>query len=272
MILRNTVQKDSSPAIEVQTVPQGGISFNQPSDTHLQGGKPFNRNPGEKAKVWAKTRQKNLVRNVKTGRYYARAWTGGREVWKSLSTSHFSVAQARLAAFLKEHRERGRNGGNGDTGAISAKMTFGEAAATQLRNLDNDVSKKPRTRAYWRERLRALEKSWLTLNETEVRRITQSDCKQWAGGYGKTASPTNYNNTVTLLRHMFGVAVEAGVTYSNPAAVLKRAKLRQKEIALPSTEKFNAMVAEMRNGHGRFSRDCANFVEGLASIRLPIPA
>jgi integrase len=30
------------------------------------------------------------------------------------------------------------------------------------------------------------------------------------------------------------------------------------------TEKFNAMVEEMRNGHGRFSRDCADFVEGLA--------
>jgi integrase len=45
---------------------------------------------------------------------------------------------------------------------------------------------------------------------------------------------------------------------------LKRAKLRQKEIALPSTEKFNAMVAEMRNGHGRFSRDCADLVAGLA--------
>jgi integrase len=40
--------------------------------------------------------------------------------------------------------------------------------------------------------------------------------------------------------------------------------LRSKEIALPSSEKFNAMVVEMRNGHGRFSRDCADFVEGLA--------
>ena len=87
-------------------------------------------------------------------------------------------------------------------------MTFREAAATHLRNLDNDVSKKPRTRAYWRERLRALEKSWPTLNGTEVRRITQSDCKQWAGDYGKTASPTNYNNTVTLLRHVFGVLLK----------------------------------------------------------------
>ena len=52
--------------------------------------------------------------------------------------------------------------------------------------------------------------------------------------------------------------------YANPAAAVKRAQLRSKEIVLPSSEKFNAMVEEMRNGHGRFSRDCADFVEGLA--------
>ena len=56
--------------------------------------------------------------------------------------------------------------------------------------------------------------------------------------------------------------------YANPAAVLKRAPLRSKQIALPSTERFNAMVEEMRNGHGRFSRDCADFVEGLAYVGM----
>src|SRR5262249_5485395 len=50
----------------------------------------------------------------------------------------------------------------------------------------------------------------------------------------------------------------------NPAAVLKRAPLRQKEIALPSTDKFTALIVELRNGHGRDSRNCADFVAGLA--------
>jgi hypothetical protein len=36
------------------------------------------------------------------------------------------------------------------------------------------------------------------------------------------------------------------VIYSNPAAVLKRAALRGKEIALPSTDNFNGLIAEMR--------------------------
>jgi integrase len=228
------------------------------AETDTQPGKSFNRK-----KVWNKTGKENLVRH-KSGRYYARVSTNGQEVWKSLATSHLSVAQARLAEFLKDHRQRVGNGGGGKDSLISAKMTFGKAAESHLRDLDNNVEIKPRTRAYYRERLRALEKSWPNLSTTEIRKITPGDCKDWAGKYGRAAAPTNYNNTVALLRHVFAVAVEAGVIYANPAAVLKRAPLRSKEIALPSSEKFNAMVEEMRKGHGRFSRDCADFVEGLA--------
>ena len=210
-------------------------------------------------KTWERTRLQNLVRH-KSGRYYARAFAGGKEVWKSLKTSHFSVAQAKLAEFLKEHRERVSNG----NGEVSAKMTFGEAAAIHLHNLDDNVRIKPRTRHYWRQRLAALQKSWPGLSETEVRKITHTDCKKWASTYAKTASPTNYNNTAALLRHVLNVAIEAGVIYSNPAAGLKRAAIRGKEIALPSIDKFNALIAEMHMGHSRDSINCADFAAGLA--------
>jgi integrase len=110
----------------------------------------------------------------------------------------------------------------------------------------------------------ALVKSWRGLNETEVRKITQIACKEWASTYVKKASPTNYNNTIALLRHVLAIAIEAGVLYSNPAAVLKRAAIRRKEIALPSIDKFNALVAEMRAGHSRYSPHCADFTAGLA--------
>jgi integrase len=210
-------------------------------------------------KTWERTRLQNLLRH-KSGRYYARAFAGGKEVWKSLKTSHFSVAQARLVEFLKEHRQRVSNG----NGEVSAKMTFGEAAGIHLRNLNDNLTIKPRTRHYWRQRLAALIKSWPGLNETEVRKISQTDCKGWATKYAKIASPTNYNNTVALLRHVLNVAIEAGVIYSNPAAALKRAAIRGKEIALPTIDKFNALLAEMRAGHSRDSRNCADFALGLA--------
>jgi integrase len=210
-------------------------------------------------KTWARTGHRNLIRH-KSGRYYARAFAGGKEVWQSLKTSHYSVARARLAEFLKEHRGRASNG----NGGVSAKMTFGEAAAIHLRNLDNNLRIKPSTRDYWRRRLLALIKSWPGLNETEVRKITQVACKEWASTYAKKASPTNYNNTIALLRHVLAIAIEAGVLYSSPAAALKRAAIRGKEIALPSTDKFNALLAELRNGRSRYSPHCADFASGLA--------
>jgi integrase len=210
-------------------------------------------------KTWERTRLQNLVRH-KSGGYYARAFAGGKEVWKSLKTSHFSVAQAKLAEFLKEHRERVSNG----NGEVSSKMTFGEAAAIHLRNLDDNLSIKPRTRDYWRECLVALQKSWPGINETEARKITQTDCKEWARAYRKTVSPTRYNNTVSILRHVLNVAVDAGVVYSNAAAAVKRAPVRGKEISLPTIDKFNAMIAKMRAGHSRDSINCADLAAGLA--------
>src|SRR6516225_6738716 len=100
---------------------EGGKIFNETGGRDIQGGKIFNEK-----KVWNKTGKQNLVRH-KTGRYYARVTAGGKEVWKSLRTSHLSVAQARLSEFLKEHRQRVGNGGGKDS-LVSARMTFGEAA------------------------------------------------------------------------------------------------------------------------------------------------
>jgi len=210
-------------------------------------------------KTWERTRLQNLVRH-KSGGYYARAFAGGKEVWKSLKTSHFSVAQAKLAEFLKEHRQRVHNG----NGEVSAKMIFGEAVAIHLRSLVDNLSIKPSTRKYWRECLSALQKSWPGLNKTEIRKITQMACKEWARAYGKTVSPTRYNNTVSVLRHVLNVAVEAGVVYSNAAVVVKRAPVRCKEIKLPSIDRFNALISEMRGGHSRDSINCADFAAGLA--------
>jgi len=174
---------------------------------------------------------------------------------------HISALRKRDWRNFSKNTAKRISNGNGE---VSAKMLFGEAAAIHLRNLDDNVRIKPRTRDYWLQRLAALIKSCPGLSETEIRKITQGDCKKWASTYSKTASPTNYNNTLALLRHVLSIAVEAGVIYSNPAAILKRAAIRGKEIALPSPDNFNALIAEMRAGHGRDSLNCADFALGLA--------
>src|SRR5262245_34153363 len=99
-------------------------------------------------KTWARTRHRNLLKHQQSGNYYARTFAGGKEIWKSLKTSHRSVAEARLAEFVKDHRKRLANGGREN----SAKMTFDQAVKIHLQNLDDNPRLKPRTRDHWRRR------------------------------------------------------------------------------------------------------------------------
>jgi integrase len=215
--------------------------------------------PRKSTKTWQRTRKPNLLRH-KSGRYYARAFTGGKEVWQSLKTSHYSVAEARLAEFLKEHRER-RSNGNGE---VSAKMTFGEALKIHQQNQADDVTIKPTTRHYWKQIFVALLKSWPGLADREIRRTTKADCKEWARRFRKIASSTRYNNTLAGLRHVFDVAIEAGIIYGNPAAKLDRVPVRAKQLTLPSGDQFLQLVDAVEHAGAWCSRDCADFVRGLA--------
>src|SRR5438445_60346 len=122
----------------------------------------------ERQKTWEKTRLQNLVRH-KSGRYYARAFARGKEVWKSLKTDRFSVAQAKLADFLKQHRSL-----NGGIANRTGSLTFGEALRLHLQRLADDVEgrrTKPATERYWQQVFAALLKSWPGLEAKDVRRI-----------------------------------------------------------------------------------------------------
>jgi integrase len=215
------------------------------------------------AKRWEKTRLQNMVRNVQSGRYYARAFEGGKEVWKSLDTSHFGVAEAKLSKFLTERRAcRSKV-----KALVAGKMTFANALAAHQQRIKDDVEAR-RTKAstahYWDQIFKAILKSWPDLGGRDVRRITANECKAWAKQFGKTASPTRFNNSIAGLRHVFEVAIDAGIIYTNPAARLERVPVRTKQLTLPSASQFIQLIAKIRAAGAWCSKHCADFVEGLA--------
>lgn len=57
---------------------------------------------------------------------------------------------------------------------------------------------------------------------------------------------------------------QSGIVHSNPAVGLERKTIRPKQLELPSRSQFAAFVSEMQAGRGRDSRNCAEFVQGLA--------
>ncbi|TDU69439.1 site-specific recombinase XerD [Prosthecobacter fusiformis] len=210
-------------------------------------------------KTWENTRVQNLKRH-KSGLYYARLFENGKDVWKPLKTKHFSVAEARIAEAQKEHRQHRKK----EVAASSVKMTFQDAADLHSKQLSGRVDIKDSTRHYWKQILTALGKYWPELPASEIRKLTESDCREWATRFAKTASANRYNNSIAFLRHVFDVAIEQGIIHKNPAAKLERKPVRSKILELPSLQQFQAFVESIRGRHGRFSTHCADFTEGLA--------
>lgn len=188
-------------------------------------------------------------------------FANGKEVWKTLKTAHYSVAKARLGTFKQEHREKQPPA----LDEASAKMVFGDALKLHKQRLEDDVTLKPTTRHYWNQIFTSLLKTWPGLEEREIRRISRTDCDEWARKFRKVASSTRFNNTLSGLRHVLDVAVEAGVIYANPAARLERVPVRQKQLTLPSRKEFLAMVEAIKEAGAWCSRDCADFVRGWPS-------
>lgn len=211
-------------------------------------------------KFWEKTKLANLVRH-RNGGYYARLFINGKEVWKSLKTKTFSIAEVRLTTARKEHRERkARN-----APAASAKMTFGQAAEAHRKNLDAKVNLKRRSRDYWREIHEGLFRNWPELENTEVKALSESACTHWAAVFAKKSSATRYNNTIAFLRHALEIAVKSGVIYSNPANVLERKAVKNKHLELPTLKQFSEFLTAIRNSRSRYAKASADFAEGLAS-------
>lgn len=63
---------------------------------------------------------------------------------------------------------------------------------------------------------------------------------------------------------MFDVAIEAGIIYANPEAKLDRVPVRTKQFTLPSRDQFLQLVDAVERAGAWCSRDCADFLRGLA--------
>jgi hypothetical protein len=60
------------------------------------------------------------------------------------------------------------------------------------------------------------------------------------------------------------IAIDSGARYGNPAAEIKKVKVRQKILKLPEHDQFPALVQAVRKAGGRFSKDCGDLLEFLA--------
>lgn len=207
----------------------------------------------------------------RSGVYYARLYSGGKEQWKSLKTELLEVAKARLREFAGENKDTVAAG----DALTRGRMTFGEAATAFLERLKSSglglkgkrSNRKRITESsihYREQTVKALLKSWPELTTIDVRKISDSDCERWAEKFAAQYSATRYNGTLDSLKHVFDIAVKAGARHGNPAENVGRCVVRQKQLRLPERGQFLAFVEAIELAGAWCSRDCANFVRFLA--------
>jgi len=210
-----------------------------------------------KCSPWEPTRYQNLFRFVPSGTIFARFKTRGKQVRRSLKTTNLDLAKRKLAELEKhEHgiadeRRRG-------------KMLFGEALDQYHQSVKRDPTTRPSTKAYYDQRVKALLTSWPGLENLDIRHISKEDCQAWAEKFAAKYASSSYNHSISILKHSFEKAVEAGVRYDNPAGKLERSQERPKRLNLPSTERFEAFVNEIEHSGSGKSKPCANLVRFLS--------
>ncbi len=211
-------------------------------------------------KMWQKASRAGLVRYVPNGNYYARFKSGGKLVWKSLKTDVLSVAALRLGDLRKQEATRAAK----LDGARTGRLTLAEAAAIHLERLDSQPDIKPRTKAYYREVLKRLVKDWPGWDSGDCAKVTKADCFAWAGRMSKDSAASVFNHGLSLLRHILDIAVETGARYDNPAKLVRRARVTQKQLTLPEAKQFGEFVKAIESGGSGWSKPCADLVRFFA--------
>jgi len=211
-------------------------------------------------KKWQKTKTQFLLRNTDSGRFYARLYREGREVWKSLKTDVYSVAVARLGKEVKTVKQATKS-----AEAVESGRTTVETLADQyLDAVRLDVGIKPSMVLYREEIVTAIFKVWPELKNLHPRSVTTAQCQEWANRHAAAYSGTRYNNALDTLRLIFNKGIEQGLIFSNPVNGIAKKAPSRKHLDLPSREEFTKVIASMRTAGGGYSIPCADLVEFLA--------
>jgi len=218
------------------------------------------------------TRIQNLVQ-AENGIYYARIHRRPKIIWRSLRTSVESVAKMKLRDVEKELEE------SRPQKVLHANAKVEQAAILYRLAVENNSRLKPAAKDFRLRQEKTMRRTWKTLFETELRRVTPEACEAWLqrfenGGSiytptnAKTSvngdSPTTVNACIAYLRRVFDIAIAQGLTARNPAKGLQRKKPSVKTTRMPNKVEYAGIVKSIRSNGTRWSELAGDVVEGIA--------
>jgi integrase len=198
------------------------------------------------------TRVPNLYRRQATGVYYLRVKRRSKEFRRSLRTSDFALAKRRLREF--EAKASKLQAVDSDK-----TLTFQELATIWLESIKPDMKASSHIR-----RVGAVEALKPFFRGDLVSKIGRRHIENWKLKRASKVAAQTANIEAETLRLMLDYAMnDLRLLIENPAASLKRRKVRSTERLIPTKEAFRSLVAELRTGH-KATGEAANFVEFLA--------
>jgi len=173
-----------------------------------------------------------------TGAYYALVKRGGKQFRRSLKTQDRKLADRRLNDL------RGRVGNL--TTSDDARPGFDQVAERWL--AVDAHTRKPRSVERRRCSLMGLAPLF---RDRALRNITKTHCERWLTERGPRRSAQSFARELGTMKSVFDYAVESGLPLGNPASHIKRRRIPQAQIAVPSREQFQQIIAAIRTSDGR---------------------
>ncbi len=200
-----------------------------------------------------------LLQYVSNGNYYGRTRVNGKLIRVSLKTTVWTTAKLRLADLLKTERE--------NSNKVNPPK-FSEAVEVFKKELANDTTIKPQSKKYRLWCLGKLQKTWPALWELRLDEITPKACQEWAAGIHDKIACHYYNNTIGTLKQVIQSGItthkeNCGVLLENPAAVLKKTRIKQKDLRLPEPAHFQLLVENVRKRSGGWGPRVGDLMEFL---------
>lgn len=192
-----------------------------------------------------------LYRNRSSGTYFALVKRKSKQIRKSLKTKDRKLAERRLRDF----REKA---GLLTASSAERKVPFGDLASRwlEIHNASLKASSADRN-----------ELCVKNLNRTfgchSISNISQAACENWMARRSPNVAASTFNKEAEVLKQIFEYARANGLILDNPASTLKRRRIVERKIVVPTRDEY-AKLLEALEGAGPRGYESRRLVQLLA--------
>lgn len=198
----------------------------------------------------------NLVRH-RSGTIYLRAKVEGKVIRFTLETTNLRIAKLKrddVLAGIRAAAEAQK--------ASSKVRTIGDTIAVISTRLLSQPQLDPKTITFYQDMINVLN---LTLPVAIHGKIwTAGEAALWWKAIAKRYSPSRANNVLRVAKLVGKALIEFGLRLDDPTAKLKRMKILETVMHIPSREVIESIVVSIRSQGKAHSEEAANFVAFLA--------